>query len=118
MNIKTWLRISLGAVAVEAALLLHWWISQDVVVVSQPSPDQSRFAQVVATKDFPYLSEQAYLLVRDGHDGQVRQKILLDARDDFREVVDEFPSLSWETNSILLKVAGSHYTGPKAISVP
>jgi hypothetical protein len=98
---------------VEAVLLLHLWLAREAVVISKPSNDRKLIAQVVATRDFPYLSVQAYLVIRDTERGNVRQEAFLIARDVLQDVVMEVHSVSWSGTTVTLDIESPNYSGPR-----
>jgi hypothetical protein len=55
------------AAAAEAMLLLHIWLSKEIVVLSALSPDRKFIGQISATRDFPYLTVDGYLVDCNNH---------------------------------------------------
>jgi len=108
----TFQRLAWLAAAVEALVLLHLWLSKELVIISAPSPDKSRIAQIWAAREFPYLSVQSYLAVRDAATGRMRMKHLLVVRDEFADITTAVNSLSWRGSSVIVDVDKSYYSGP------
>jgi hypothetical protein len=104
------------AALIEAAILLHVWISAENVTISAVSSDKKLIGQIVAAREFPYLSVQGYLVVRDGRTGRTNKRNLLIVRDTFSDVVAEVHSLTWNGASITIDVDRSHYSGPSTFS--
>jgi hypothetical protein len=115
-------RVTLGRIAlivalVEALALLHLWFTQDIVLISEPSPDNKYIAQVVMTREFPYIGVEAYLVIRDASSGHVDQKHFLSSRDVLLDVVIEIHSLGWSDGVVNLDIESAHYSGPKTFFV-
>jgi hypothetical protein len=61
-------------------------------------------AQVAMRRDFPYLSVDAYLVIRGGNTGHVAKRNFLVARDAFADLMLEVRSLSWNDGAIDLDI--------------
>ncbi len=101
----------------ETLALAHLWISSGPVLLSKPSDDRKWIAQVAMTRDFPYLSVQGYLEVREVLTGRLHQRHFLVARDVFDDVATEVHSLEWRGQTIVLDIDRTHYEGPKEYEV-
>jgi hypothetical protein len=110
-------RVTLALLILETLALTHIWLSRGPVLLSEPSHDRRLLAQVMMKREFPYLSVQAYLEVRESATGRLHQQYLLLVRDQFQDLVNEIRSLEWRDNVIALDVESVHYTGPKAYDV-
>ncbi len=118
MHGLTWLRVTIGVVVLETLALAHLWLASGPVLVSEPNSDKQLIAQVAMTRDFPYLSVQAYLEVRASGTGALRQRYFLLARDEFQDLAKEVRSLEWRGDSIMLDIDSAHYSGPTLFQVP
>ena len=92
------------------------WLSNGFVLFSELSEDKSLVAQVATRRDFPYLSVQGYLDIRDALTGKVREHVFLVARDVPQDVAQEIRGVEWRGNTVVLDVEG-HYSGPKVFEV-
>ena len=95
----------------EAILLLHIWLSKEIVVLSALSPDRKLIAQISATRDFPYLTVDGYLVVREALTGRRTKREFLVATDAFDDITREVRSVSWKGSSIVVDVDRTHYSG-------
>ena len=97
--------------ATEVILLLHIWLSKEIVVLSALSPDKKLIAQISATRDFPYLNVDGYLVVRQALTGRITKTEFLVARDTFDDITTEVRSVSWKGSSIVVDIDRTHYSG-------
>ncbi|MFL6604737.1 MAG: hypothetical protein ACJ8R9_25850 [Steroidobacteraceae bacterium] len=117
MRLLTLGRVGIVVAVFETLLLLHLWLSQEIVLISVPSPDKAFVAQVAMRRDFPYLSVDVYLVIRGGNTGHVAKRNFLVARDAFADLMLEVRSLSWNDGAIDLDIQSHNYSGPKHFQV-
>ena len=117
MSFLTPARVAIALLVAESLVLVHAWLSSGFVLFSELSLDKSLVAQVSIRRDFPYLSVQGYLDIRDALTGEVRKHVFLVARDVPQDVAQEIHSVAWRGNAVLLDVEGVHYSGPKEFEV-
>jgi hypothetical protein len=110
-------RVALVIVLIESLALLHIWMAKEIVLISQPSGDERHIAQIVGKRAFPYITVDAYLIVRDVGSGDVVQKHFINSRDVLLDIVMETHSVNWDGNTIRLDIEDAHYSGEKAFSV-
>jgi hypothetical protein len=99
-------------VCVEAAVIVGLLLGRERVLLSDLSPDRTMTAQVVAQRDFPYLSVQGYLVIQSVDTPGLKTSHFLVARDTTSDVIREVRNVQWEGSSVKIEVAGIHYAGP------
>ncbi len=91
--------------------LTHLWVSQSRVILSSPNESRKYVAQVIARREFPYLSISAYLVVNTVEPEDNKLRILLTARDEYLDVVNEARSLTWNGDTLHLGYDPKYYNG-------
>src|SRR5262245_53724675 len=117
MSFLTSARVAIALLVAESFVLAHLWLSSGFVLVSELNEDKTLVAQVVTRRDFPYLSVQGYLDIRDALTGKVREHFFLVARDVPQDVAQEVRSVEWRGNTVVLDVEGIHYAGPNSFAI-
>ena len=117
MSLLTPARVAILLLLAESLVLAHVWLSSRFVLFSELSEGQSLVAQVTIRRDFPYLSVQGYLDIRDALSGDIREHIFLVARDVPNDVAQEIRSVEWRGGTVVLDVEGVHYNGPNVFEI-
>lgn len=89
-------------------------ITQYHFYISEISPDGTKIAKFAWRRTFPFaLAVEGWLVVEDTEKNtKLIEKRLLGGRDSPEEITHEFIGLSWEGDSILLKLEPLRYGGP------
>lgn len=106
-------RIAAIIAAIEALFLLHRWMLDERVVLSVPDDTRMLVAQVVARREFPYISSRAYLVILDAEQGRSKQQTFLMARDVLQDIVTEVRSIRWEGSVVHLDIDSPNGSAPK-----